>query len=189
MFNDNSRVQDVRARIINNDDGSYNVRLYTKDGLQLLNVHQVPSGGSELLDSDDNPISGGGSSGGLDYPVIPVAFNYGRIRTLIFISIVVEGEIMPSWWINTESALLPMYPIEKDPEGKDLYAYGIKPFSSDSWGDFDTSKFEIRAVTKTGFFNVPYQVGQDDEYIGFYRSDIPDGTLCIMLDYHGELPE
>ena len=61
MFNDD-RIQDVRARIINNDDGSYNARLYTKDGLQLLNVHQVSSGGSELLDSNDKPISGGGSA-------------------------------------------------------------------------------------------------------------------------------
>lgn len=59
MFNDDRRSELV-GRIINNNDGSYNARIFTKDGLQLLNIHQAP-GAAEILDSDDNPVSGGTS--------------------------------------------------------------------------------------------------------------------------------
>lgn len=59
MFNDDRRSELV-GRIINNNDGSYNARIFTKDGLQLLNIHQA-SGAAEILDADDNPVSGGAS--------------------------------------------------------------------------------------------------------------------------------
>lgn len=59
MFNDDRRSELV-GRIINNNDGSYNARIFTKDGLQLLNIHQAP-GQAEILDADDNPVSGGAS--------------------------------------------------------------------------------------------------------------------------------
>lgn len=178
MFNDD-RIQDVKARIINHRDGSYDVRLYTKDGLQIMNIagNNNPEFGAGVIfigTKNKSPIQNLDLIAG--WPLFPIYHTHDGFKIFYMVAFNFDDEF--SNQINKTNT----DPGDKDPRN----VYTLENAYKNVFESHRGEKISRHDVENIVIRNVGGDIITFACYFGKYLGCFPIGST---IRNHGESPE